>query len=77
MLGEIKLTQRGFERIEFSDADNDKCSLQQSSATTGEPPGASFIWLGCETRMHLNREQVKALTEHLVNWLNTGSFKGE
>lgn len=26
------------------------------------------------TRMHLNREQVQSLVEHLQSWLSTGSF---
>lgn len=26
------------------------------------------------TRMHLNREQVESLIEHLQNWLQTGKF---
>jgi len=51
MLGEYKKTERGFELIEFRDAYDKACSLQQSSAigdTDGamENPGSSFVWLG-------------------------------
>lgn len=51
-LGETQITERGFELIEFTDANGVQCSLQQSSAIGQEPgdfdnPGSSFIWLGC------------------------------
>lgn len=51
-LGETQITDRGFELIEFTDANGVKCSLQQSSAIGQGPedfdrPGSSFIWLGC------------------------------
>lgn len=29
------------------------------------------------TRMHLDREQVAALIEHLTSWLETGQFEGD
>lgn len=83
---EVKLTSRGFERIDFTDCYNKDCSLQQSSAIRdSDIPGASFIWLGPNDgaytnevdRMHLNREQVSQLVTYLVNWMNTGSFTGE
>lgn len=92
----MKLTNRGFEIIQFSDANDAQCSLQQSSSV--EP----HIWLGCndanprqlisgkgwqpvqmpkgyiaDTRMHLNKEQVQALVEHLQSWLESQSFDPE
>lgn len=86
-------TSRGFELIEFMDHYGAKCSLQQSSLAIYQKPGTSAIWLGCEeekrdpasgapigARMHLNREQVCALIEHLRSWLENDTFdfsKGE
>jgi hypothetical protein len=82
MLGEVTYTDRGFERIDFKDCYGEECSLQQSSAIEdSDIPGASFVWLGANNvsgradRMHLNKEQVGELVAHLVNWMNTGSFK--
>ena len=51
MLGEVKPTARGFERIDFLDAYGVECSLQQSSAIDDTErgvgnPGSSFVWLG-------------------------------
>lgn len=51
MLGEQKKTNRGFDLIEFDDANGQKCSLQQSSAIGDsseaiDNPGSSFLWLG-------------------------------
>lgn len=42
MLGLVENTERGFERLEFTDRYGVKCSLQQSSLATEEA-----IWLGC------------------------------
>lgn len=77
-LGEIGHTDRGFERIEFYDRNDQLCSLQQSSAAIEDgPPGSSALWLGIDgERMHLDREQVAALVAHLSAWLQTGSFAG-
>lgn len=53
-LGEVKRGGRGFEYLEFMDAYDFKCSLQQSSAiaddtsTAMEQPGSSAIWLGVD-----------------------------
>ena len=51
MLGENNTTYRGFEIIDFTDANGNKCSLQASSAIGDsdeayENPGSSFVWLG-------------------------------
>lgn len=73
----VENTDRGFEMIEFEDAYNQRCTLQQSSAIGNRNnPGKSFIWLGLALdRMHLNKNQVKKLIRLLDNWLKTGSFK--
>lgn len=75
-LGKIEETDRGFERIEFEDINDQLCSLQQSSAIIYDgPPWSSAVWLGRGgERMHLDREQVAALVAHLSAWLQTGSF---
>lgn len=78
-LGEVRLTQRGFEFVRWLDVYGKRCSLQESK-TADEPS----IWLGCadnqfdnrgdplSPRMHLSRDQVEALVNHLVTWLETG-----
>ena len=38
----VEKTQRGFQRIEFTDSNGKSCSLQQSSLATDD-----CIWLGC------------------------------
>lgn len=64
------VTSRGFERIDFADRNGDACSLQQSSLAGGE-----HIWLGRgDERMHLHRDQVAQLYDHLGAWLRRGSF---
>jgi hypothetical protein len=47
----VELTGRGFERIDFADANGEACSIQQSSAIGDdddafERPGSSMLWLG-------------------------------
>ena len=75
-LGLIGKTLRGFEVIEFADANGQACSLQQSSLAEYEQPGASAVWLGVgEHRMHLQIGQVEALVEQLRLWLDNGSFE--
>lgn len=48
---EVEKNCRGFELIEFKDANGEECSLQQSSAIDFESddhsPGCSMLWLGC------------------------------
>lgn len=75
MLGPLTTTNRGFERIEFTDRCNARCSLQQSSLADSDRPGASAVWLGVgDHRMHLLREQVIDLIKHLQQWLDYNSF---
>lgn len=74
-LGNVGRTPRGFELIEFIDIYDKPCTLQQSSIARRVDPGTSAIWLGQgEDRMHLDRDQVEALCDHLRSWLETGSF---
>ncbi len=83
-LGDVRESERGFEKIVFGDANDQRCSLQQSSAIDsslyGHAPGAGYVWLGLDSgandvhRMHLNRDQVKALRMHLKTWLKRGVF---
>ena len=89
-LGEVVVTERGFELIEFADKYGDQCELQQSSLTEYyDELGASAVWLGLAgdnprihpafgtslgMRMHLDRKRVVALIGHLQSWLRTGSF---
>ena len=76
----VTRTDRGFEVIDFVDRNQQKCSLQQSSAIGDyddafDRPGSSAVWLGKGAeRMHLGREEVEDLLPHLVDWLNTGSL---
>ena len=86
-IGKVQKTGRGFELIEFSDYNNEPCSLQQSSAAIYVKPGTGAVWLGCKNntqphlgstsspRMHLHRNQVKQLVASLTRWLEKGSFK--
>lgn len=114
-LGNTTKTDRGFSIIEFNDVNDNKCTLQCSSAIgyyddSFDRPGSSFLWLGIsdpnhlvlasqapdlgiqtkettgwveypipkgvmvDSRMHLDREQVKQLVSNLTDWLNNGSF---
>lgn len=78
-----KTTERGFQEVEFTDANMYPCSLQQSSAVGTEEgaiqrPGSSMVWLGpFEGRMHLDRDQVAELIALLNSWVKTGSFAEE
>ena len=81
----VEKTQRGFERIDFTDSYRAECSLQVSSCV--DP----HIWFGCNEnapnhhvtnepmspRMHLTREQAIELVRHLLSWIETGSFRAE
>jgi hypothetical protein len=47
----LTTTDRGYERIEFTDANGAACSLQQSSAIHSDDPlntapGSTMLWLG-------------------------------
>lgn len=78
-LGDQTRTERGFALVEFVDSYGVKCSMQASSLAEYEQPGTSAIWLGSEgaARMHLKRNQVEALANHLEAWLesDTGDFE--
>ncbi len=72
----VRLTDRGFEYIEFKDRYGEQSELQQSSLAEYEQPGTSAIWLGLtKERMHLDRIRVEWMIEKLQSWLDTGSFK--
>lgn len=74
-LGEIRKTERGFERISFRDRNGERCDLQQSSAAEYTLPGSSAVWLGTAgNRMHLGVGAVKALIGHLSSWLDKNTF---
>lgn len=48
-IGTFSKTQRGFDRVEFTDAYGEPCSVQQSSAATVEGDdtnGQGFLWIG-------------------------------
>lgn len=79
-LGKVQRTARGFEFIKFKDRYGEGCSLQASSLADYTEPGSSAVWLGLDTpekveRMHLDRNQVKALVRHLTAWLERNTFK--
>mgnify|MGYP001560507435 CR=1 FL=1 len=77
-LGPYTLTPRGFQVIEFMDANGARCSLQQSSLAVYEQAGSSAVWLGThDHRMHLRVDQVEALVEQLWLWLDNGHFENE
>ncbi len=77
-LGRVTRTNRGFELIEFLDLYECKGSLQASSLAIYVKPGTSAIWLGREDyRLHLDRDQVKALVRHLQSWLKNDTFDYE
>ena len=72
----FSITQRGFQRIEFLDRTNGKCSIQKSSL--------ALIWLGldegvhvdgvCCARMELDIERVKALMPILQYFVEHGEL---
>lgn len=75
-----KKNEHGRNYVEFQDAYDNSCSLQESGAS------APHIWLGCEKnvephhvtgdelspRMHLSQTQVKALLPLLKKFIKTG-----
>lgn len=68
----------GFLRGDFTDANGDACSIQESSAM------GSYLWLGqnsgthhmgrCLARMHLSQEHVRELLPLLQRFAETGSL---
>jgi len=74
----IKPTSRGFLRAEFEDRYHNKCSIQESNLASEDA-----IWLGVDTthdgrevltRMHLTKDQVKALLPLLQFFAMTGGL---
>lgn len=75
LLGTVEHTSRGFEIINFTDRNGEKCSLQQSSLADFEQPGTSAVWIGIQnSRMHIDFEQAKKLVCTLQRWIDDGSF---
>lgn len=78
-MGELRPTQRGFARAEFTDRYGNACSIQKSSLATEDA-----IWLGCDegrhvggqclARMHLTQEMVAALLPLLHRFVETGEL---
>ena len=63
-------TQRGFQRADFTDRYDAKCSIQKSSLAFED-----CIWLGVnEHRMHLTQDMAKALIPHLRRFVKTGEL---
>ena len=79
-LQRCRMTDRGFQRIDFTDHSDDDCSIRQSSAIGDtqrglENPGSSCLWLGTdECPMHLSREHVGELIGVMQTWLETGKL---
>lgn len=75
----FEVANRGFHGYRFRDLYDEECSIQQSSLATDEA-----IWLGlqrgthvygeCLARMHLNRDQVRALLPMLQRFADTGEL---
>lgn len=75
-LSKLQFTARGFEYLWFDDHNGELCALQASSLAIFETPGTSAVWLGTDCNlMHLNRDQVRSLIEHLQTWLDQGTFE--
>lgn len=72
-------TDRGFDRVDFTDANGDACSIQKSSVATDD-----LIWLGqntgthhhgaCLSRMHLTQAHVRELLPLLHHFAETGEL---
>jgi hypothetical protein len=75
---QIIKVDNGLSKVSFEDDYKQQCSLQKSNATL-----ANKIWLGVDkdingkavnARMHLNREQVKAILPYLQKFAETGEL---
>ncbi len=74
----IEKSERGFEFLyhpRYLDPHDDIRVVSQSSAIGNyddsmEKPGSSFLWVGDE--LHLNRDEITELRDHLTTWLETG-----
>ena len=77
-LGFARKDCRGYGIVEFTDANDTSCSIQESSAIGPDldavnRPGASMLWLGTRgNRMHLTRDQAEGVVCVLKTWLETG-----
>lgn len=74
----LRTTERGFAVGEFRDLYGDLCSIQKSCMDGGDTLVAKdAIWLGRRgsTRMHLDREMVKALLPLLKRFVKTGELE--
>lgn len=74
----MRMSERGFEILEFTDANGHACSLQQSSAIGGyddsfDRPGSSFVWLGINDASPLvmakDAAKVGVETNETVGWV--------
>jgi hypothetical protein len=78
---ELRKTERGFLRGQFTDRYNDECSIQKSSIAD-----ENCIWLGCEhetfdsqgnpcgARMHLTQQMTADLIPLLQKFVDTGEL---
>lgn len=78
---ELRLTQRGYMRGEFSDRYGARCSIQESSLATED-----CIWLGCDSndgsamlgsRMHLTQEMAAQLIPLLQYFVEHGGLPSD
>jgi hypothetical protein len=78
---EVHVTDRGLQRIQFTDDYGNPGILEQAPGIDyGNPahdvPNSSFVLLGHrDAPLQLNLEQVGALVEYLQAWLEHGQFK--
>ena len=72
-LGELEHTLRGFEVINFKDANGAKCHLMQSSLAEYEKPGTSAIYLGLSEStpqcLHYDAESLGVRTNQKCGWV--------
>lgn len=71
----VQRTARGFDFIEFKDANEEDCSIQQSSATRGiRDPGGDLIWLGvtnaAPTILASRAAEAGILTDQTTGWID-------
>lgn len=74
----VEKTDRGFEIVKFRDANDVKCSIQQSSAIGNRPedfdnPGSSFLWIGCNDAnpqvMAIDAIRLGVKTDKTTGWV--------
>lgn len=75
-------TSRGFHGYEAEKYQNERgefIRLVQESSAIGDAddafdkPGSSFLWV-CE-HLHLSREEVVSLIQHMQRWVDTGTLR--